>query len=154
MGHVGERAEGVADGVGDSGAAAVDRQAGEQRRLLHRPAGVDVARHRGGEVVEHEPDRVARRGGDDRVRPAPGDGLDGVDERVETGGGGDVGRHRRRRGGVEDDRLGSSSSPHVHTLRPRPSVSTHVRVTSEPVPAVVGMATIGRPAGSGWAPSA
>ena len=40
---------------------------------------------------------------------------------------------------------GSSASPHVHTLAPRRSVTTHVRVTSAPVPAVVGMAIDGAP---------
>ena len=48
---------------------------------------------------------------------------------------------------------GSSSSPHVHDLRPALSATMHVRVTSAPVPDVVGIATIGRRPGNGAAHS-
>jgi hypothetical protein len=56
--------------------------------------------------------------------------------------------------GSSTTRSGSNSSPHVHTLRPARSVTMHVRVPSAPVPAVVGIATIGRWPGSGFAASA
>ena len=46
---------------------------------------------------------------------------------------------------------GSISSPHVHSLRPDRSATMQVRVTSAPVPDVVGMATIGCRPGNGAA---
>ena len=49
---------------------------------------------------------------------------------------------------------GSSSRPQAHTLRPLRSLSTQVRVTSEPVPDVVGIAITGGPTGRALAPSA
>ena len=48
---------------------------------------------------------------------------------------------------------GSISSPHVHTFLPCPSLRMHVRVTSAPVPDVVGTATIGRRPAKVFAPS-
>ena len=155
MRHVSQRAERVADRVSDACAAAVDREAGEQRRLLHRLADVEVGRVADGsrEVLEHEADGVQSGRGNERV-PAPGDCLDGVDERVESVAVVTWFGIVTVAAGSSTTRSGSNSSPHVHTLRPVRSVRMHVRVTSAPVPAVVGIAIIGRRPGIGWAPSA
>ena len=154
---VGERAEGVADRMRDSGSATVDREAGEQCRLLHGLPGIERRRARRTAVgrCSTTSRRAWSAGADTRAvvrrpltasrawtnasRPVAAVTWAGI-VTVDTG--------------SSTTRSGSSSSPHVHTLRPSRSVTMHVRVTSAPVPAVVGMAIIGRWPGSGLAASA
>ncbi len=103
----------------DAGSATVDRQAGEQRRLLHGPAGIDVVGlgHRGRKVIDHQPQGVERRRGHQGGGAASADGFEGVDERVEAGGGGHVGRHRHRRHRVEHHQIGQQ------LVAPRPDLA-------------------------------
>ena len=130
--HVGERSQGVTDRVGDASPSAVDGEAGEQRRFLHRLARSDVVRLGDGdrEVVDDQLEGVERRCGDEGGAAPPAHGLEGVDERVEAGGRGHVRRHRHRRRRVEHheaERKSVAPRPHLasaavgHDARPRAS---------------------------------
>ena len=148
-----ERAEGVADGVRHAGAAAVDGRAGQERRFLHPGPGVEVTPvgHGVGEVLAHEAERASSAGSGGRSSrrwpvTASRAWTKASSPVIAVTAGGMV----AVASGSSTTRSGSSSSPHVHTFRPSASVRTHVRVTSAPVPEVVGMATIGRRPVIGW----
>ena len=120
VGDVGERPEPVADGVGDPGATGVDGHAGEHRRLLHRPAAVEIGRlgDGAGQVVDDEADR--RRGRVDHavVDPPTGHGLDGVDHGVEPG------RRRQGRRHGRGERRVEHDEPRQQLVAPRPDLAT------------------------------
>ena len=132
----------MADSMGDGRAAIVDRGAGQGGGALQRLARRKVAAVGDGpfEIGGDETDRLM---GEEVVRRAGiavGGGLEGVDERVDAGRGGEPGRQRARV--VSGSRMTSSafiSSPHSQTLALSARVRMAVRVSSEPVPEVVGM---------------
>ena len=148
VGDVVQRAQRVTDGVGDAGAAVVDGHAGQERGLLHRLTCAQVGR------IGRRREAGVRRRGRARAGRTP--------QRPSCAGRPSTPRGRGRRHpdpvptvtacgivaaavGSSTTRSGSISSPHVHIFRPARSLTMQVRVTSAPVPDVVGMATIGPP---------
>ena len=152
MGNGGQIGDGMGDVVGKRRAAIVDTDARIAGGEQHGAARFEVI------WVVDRPEQVAA---DQRnclvtiqvaasVALFVGAGFNGVYQCVESGAGGDLGGTAMVSSGSRMAMSGFSSSPQAQTFIFSLLEKTEMLVTSDPVPAVVGMAIIGsRLAGSG-----